>query len=178
MAAVEVFVDETKERGYLLCGAVVASQRLTQSKKAMRDLKPKNRDRLHMHDERPANRARLVKEFMRVCPIDAAHIFIAPIAGRRERAVRDDCLAELARTSAALGANRILVESCSQDRQDFQILTDSLKRVGALQQVRVAIDVPTSNEMLWAADLVVWAYADGGHNRDMVMPVVQVHNLG
>ncbi|GCE40958.1 hypothetical protein Rhow_004601 [Rhodococcus wratislaviensis] len=178
MAVVEVFVDETKERGYLLCAAVVASRRLTESKKAMRELKPNNRDRLHMHDERPANRGRIVKEFMRVCPVDEAHIFIAPIAGRRERAVRDDCLAELARKSAALGANRILVESCSQDRQDFRVLTGSLSAIGALDQVRVEVDVPTSNEMLWAADLVVWAYAAGGRNRELVMPIVQVHNIG
>jgi hypothetical protein len=144
----------------------------------MRELKPNNRDRLHVHDERPSNRARIVKEFMRVKPVDEAHIFITPIAGRRERDVRDDCLAELAKVSAALGANRILVESCSQDRQDFQILTGSLSAIGALQRVRIAVDVPTSNEMLWAADLIVWAYADGGRNRDLVMPIVQAHNIG
>jgi len=162
VGGVEVFVDETKHSKYLLCAAVVPVHDLSSARQVMRELKPSNRRRLHMHDESSANRRRILAEFVRREPISEAHLFAAKLAGRPERAVRDACLRQLATDVAALGATRILVESCSQDNQDKRILTGTLARMDVLHRVRVDIDGPTAHELLWAADLVAWAYAAGG----------------
>jgi hypothetical protein len=178
MTAVEVFVDESRRRDYLLCAAVVAVGDIALARKVMRDLKPNNRDRLHMKDE-TRNRERIIKEFMRQRPISEAHIFVGRVTGtgRSDRVVRTRCLEPLARFAADAGATRILVESCSQDKQDHAALTGELARIGALQRVRVAIDRPTAHELLWAADLVAWAYGAGGTARTLVEPLVTVHRV-
>lgn len=176
MASVEVFVDESCQKGYVLCAAVVATGDLAAARRAMRALKPKNRDRLHMHAE-SRNREQIISEFIRLGIISEAHLFISPIRGRKQRLVRDACLRELAVESAEMGATRILVESCSQNKQDHAALTGALAGVGALDRVSVAIDTPTSHELLWAADLVAWAYCAGGRARQMVMGIVKIHEV-
>jgi hypothetical protein len=48
----------------------------------MRDLRPGNRSRLHMHAEGAASQRRILAEFGRSAPIAAAHLWIAPVAAR------------------------------------------------------------------------------------------------
>lgn len=178
MKTVEIFVDESRRRDYLLCAAVVATGDIAAARKIMRDLKPNNRDRLHMKDE-SRNRDRLIREFVRRRPIAEAHLFIGELSGTRltERTVRTRCLQDLARHAAQTGATRILVESCSQDAQDHAALTGALAEMGALGQVRADIDRPTAHELLWAADLVAWAYGAGGRFRSLVDPLITVHTV-
>ncbi|OZD61054.1 hypothetical protein CH263_19460 [Rhodococcus sp. 06-1059B-a] len=47
VTTVEVFVDESRWRDYLLCAVVVASAYIVTARRAMRDLKPNNRNRHH-----------------------------------------------------------------------------------------------------------------------------------
>ncbi|PQM44207.1 hypothetical protein C1Y40_05634 [Mycobacterium talmoniae] len=124
MTAVEFFVDESRRRDYLLCAAVVADHDLDSARKVMRDLKPRNRNRLHLKDE-TRNRDRLIADFVRLRPVAQAHIFVGRMQGTRrtEREVRSQCLDALACCAADAGATRILVESCSQDKQDKAALT-------------------------------------------------------
>ena len=177
MPTVEIFVDEAKTKDYLICAVVVPSEDLAAARKTMRALKPNNRDRLHMHDERPENRRRIVAAFARTPPIRQAHLFTAPIAGRPHRQVRDQLLAALAVHSAELGARRILVESCAQDKQDLAALTGALARVGALETVRAMVDRPHAHELLWAADLIAYAYTAGGQLRRAIDSLVTVHRV-
>ncbi|MGW0040067.1 hypothetical protein [Gordonia sp. NPDC003376] len=178
MKPVEIFVDESRRRDYLLCAAVVATGDIAAGRKIMRDLKPSNRDRLHMKDE-SRNRDRLIREFVRRRPIAEAHIFVGALSGARlsERTVRTCCLQALARHAAQAGATRILVESCSQDAQDHAAMTGALAEVDALDQVRADVDRPNAHELLWAADLVAWAYGAGGAYRALVNPLITVHTV-
>lgn len=178
VSTVEVFVDESRRRDYLMCAAVVASGDIAAARKTMRDLKPRNRDRLHMKDE-SRSRDQIIRDFMRQRPITAAHIYVGALAGTglSEREVRTRCLQALAQHAAEMGATRILVESCSQDKQDHTALTGALADVGALGRVRADIDRPTSHELLWAADLIAWAYGAGGTSRAHVQPLVTVHTV-
>ena len=144
----------------------------------MRTLKPNNRDRLHMKDER-RDRDLILSRFVQAPPIEMAHVFVGALRGTRRklRDVRSDCLRELAQFAADNGATRIVVESCSQDKQDLAVLVGALAAKSAENRVRVVIDKPTSHELLWAADLVAWAYGAGGPTRDAVSSLVTVHHL-
>lgn len=110
MPAVEFFVDESRRRDYLLCAAVATDGNIESARRVMRDLKPRNRNRLHIKDE-TRNRDRLVSEFVRLRPITQAHVFIGTMHGTRrtEREVRSRCLDALACYAANAGATRILV---------------------------------------------------------------------
>jgi hypothetical protein len=50
----------------------------------------------------------------------------------------------------------MVVESCSQDKQDLAAITGALAAIGALDQVRAVIETPRSHELLWAADIVAY----------------------
>ena len=171
MPAVEIFVDESRRGEYVLVAAVVASGDIPRAKKIMRNLKPSNRTRLHMHAEGRVSRAKILAEFLRVQPIDKALVFTMPIRGRTERQVRTALLQELTTKAVELGATRILVESCSQDREDHSAVVGALVKAGMQDKVRVEVDSPHSNEMLWAADVVAWAYSHGHKFEDGLLEV-------
>lgn len=174
---VEVFVDEGRRADYLLCAAVVASTDVAGARRAMRALKPSNRRRLHMHSEGSSRRQALLARFMSDPPIQQAHVWQAPIGGRPERAVRDECFRALVPGVLELGARRIVVESCSQDAQDERVIGAGLARVGAIGRVSYQVVPAASDELLWAADLVAWAYGAGGSARAAISELVTVHHL-
>lgn len=178
MNGIKLFVDESCRTDYLLCAAVVPVGDITAARKMMRELKPKNRDRLHMKAE-TRNRGQIISRFMAARPISQAHIFTGHLRGtsRTQREVRTECLHALATYAADNAATRILVESCSQDKQDRDALIGALAAKGASDRVRVMLDKPTAHELLWAADLVAWAYGVGGAAREAVSPLVTVHTL-
>ncbi len=96
---------------------------------------------------------------------------------RTQRQVRTECLQALGASAADNAVRRILVESCSQDRQDREAIIGALVAKGAHHRVRVTIDRPTSHELLWAAGLVAWAYGVGGRVRTAVRALVTVHHV-
>jgi hypothetical protein len=102
----------------VLCAAVVPAYDVVRARRVMRELTPRNRRRLHVHDEGAASRRRILAEFRRSEPVAAAHLWIARIGGRPARTVRDECFRDLVPGVLELGATRIVVESCSQDAQD------------------------------------------------------------
>lgn len=178
MPAVELFVDESCRTDYLLCAAVVPVADIASARRMMRELKPKNRDRLHMKDE-SRHRDQILSRFVSTPPIEQAHIFVGSLRGTRrtQREVRTQCLTALGTYAADNGVTRILLESCSQDKQDRAAVVGALAAKAATDRVQVMIDRPTSHELLWAADLVAWAYGAGGAARNAISPLVTVHNL-
>lgn len=88
-----------------------------------------------MHGESASRRREILARFIAAPPISAAHLWCAPIRGRPERDVRDDCFRGLVAVVLEMGARSIVVESCPQDRQDERIIA-SLAQVGAIGRVQ------------------------------------------
>jgi hypothetical protein len=174
---VHVFVDEVRRADYVLCAAVVPAYDVVRARRVMRELTPRNRRRLHMHDEGAASRRRILAEFRRSEPVAAAHLWIARIGGRPERTVRDECFRDLVPGVLELGATRIVVESCSQDAQDRAVIGDALASRRALGTVRYDVVPAATDELLWVADVVAWAYGAGGHYRRAIAELVSVHRV-
>lgn len=173
--SVHVFVDEVRRSDYMLCAAVVPAGDVANARRIMRELKPGNRRRLHMHSEGAASRRRILAEFVRYGPIDSAHLWVAPIAGRPERAVRDECFRNLVPYVVQLGGERLVVESCSQDAQDARVILEALTSRHAIGRLRFAILPAVAEELLWAADVIAWAWSAGGSARQAVADLVVVH---
>jgi hypothetical protein len=175
--SIHVFVDEVRRRDYVLCAAVVPADDVARARRIMRELKPGNRRRLHMHDEGAASRRRILAEFRRSEPVAAAHLWIARIGGRPERAVRDECFRSLVPGVLELGATRIVVESCAQDARDRAMIGDVLASRGAIATVRCDVIPAATDELLWAADVVAWAYGAGGEYRRSIADLVTVNRV-
>ncbi len=143
----------------------------------MRALKPANRRRLHMRSEGASRRQQILARFLDARPVSAAHLWRAPIRGHPEREVRDECFRGLVEGVLDLGATRIVVESCAQDRQDEQVIGGSLAAAGAIGRVRYDVVPAGADELLWAADLITWAYGVGGPTRRLIAGLVTVHDL-
>lgn len=174
---IEVFVDESKRDDYMLCAAVVASMDVDAARRAMRAMKPPNRGRVHMQSEGAAQKRALLNQFVAAAPVGCAQMWIARLGGRRERDVRDACFRALVAHVVEMGARRIVVESCSQDAQDERVIGASLAAVQALGAVRYDVVRAHEEPLLWAADLVAWAYGAGGAARRAVAELVTVHRI-
>jgi len=154
-ATVEIFVDEATTTHYSSCAVVVPSE----------DVAPGPHDdagargrttagRLHRRDERPtepaADRGRLRahtgRSGRRTCSPHRSPV--AP-TGRSP----GELPAGWAVHSTELGARRILVESCAQDKQDLATLIGALARVGAPPTVRARMDRPHGHELPGLDDL-------------------------
>lgn len=173
-----LFVDESRRGSYLLCAAVVPSTDLVTSRRFMRNLKPSNKNRIHMQDEGPAVRNQILAEFCRTAPISEAHVYIASVTRRSERQVRDDCFHSLTLDALKIRAARLVIETCDQDRADSKVIGDTLAKVGRLGQLRWDHETPTGHEMLWAADIIAWAYGSKQRShRELVDQFVIAHDL-
>lgn len=174
---VEVFVDEGKRGSYLLCAAVVASADVTAARRAMRALQPANRRRLHMHSEGTSSRQQILARFVQAPPIREAHLWRVPLHALSERAARDECFRALVPGVLKLGVSRIVVESCSQDQLDERVIGSSLAVAGLVGTVDYRVVPAHSDELLWAADVITWAYMAGGRHQQAISRLVTLHEL-
>lgn len=55
------------------------------------------------------------------------------------------------------------------------MIGDALARSGAIGIVRYDVVPAVTDELLWAADLIAWAYGAGGEYRSVVRDLVTVH---
>lgn len=89
-------------------------------------------------------------------------MWIASIGERPERAVRSDLLREFTTFAAGIGAHRIVVESCSQDKQDLAAITGALAAIGTIDRVRAAIESPRNHDCCGRPAVVRQLVTDAG----------------
>ncbi|MEU8225845.1 hypothetical protein [Kribbella sp. NPDC048915] len=99
------------------------------------------------------------------------HLYRAPVAGRPIRQARDQCLRALVPDLLDLGVARLVIESCSQDRQDERVIQPILNRRGVAQFTWLH-SAPAAEPLLWAADATAWALGKGGDWRRRVNDIV------
>ncbi|QXU56582.1 hypothetical protein [Rhodococcus sp. LW-XY12] len=168
----EIVVDEARTKDYLLCAVVMPSEDPAPGPHDDAGARVRTTaDRLHRRDERPENRRRIVAAFART-PEDPAGPAVHRADRRSPAPAGPRLLAALAVHSTGLGARRILVESCAQDKQDLAALTGALAHVGAPTTVRAMVDRRHAHELLWAADLIAYAYTAGGQLRRAIDSLV------
>lgn len=100
-----------------------------------------------------------------------AHVIAIQVSGKSQRTARDLCLRELTRTLHDLGASRFILESCDQDRADLQVIGDTLASLNGLE-MQVVHHRPHEEPLLWAADVIAWAYGRAGQWRQRLSGVV------
>ena len=130
-----------------------------------------NQARIHMAKESDGRRKSLL---LSIAQMDsAAHLVAVRVSGKSIRSARDAAFGELTGQLVALSADRVIIESCDQDRRDRQVIGDTLARLGALGALEVQHLRPHDEPLLWIPDAIAWAYGKGTKEwRSFVDPLI------
>jgi hypothetical protein len=159
--SLQAFIDESVRAGeYIVCAVVVDSADVASARRSMRQTLKGSQGRVHMAKEN-ANNKRGLLDHVASLGI-AAHVVTVRVRDRSQRRARDACLAALARALQVHGVGRLVLESCDQDRDDLQVLGDTLASLGAVHDVEIVHLRAHDDPLLWVADIVAWAYGRAG----------------
>lgn len=166
------FVDESKERGLMVCAAVLAPADLAPTRTAMRGLVHPGSSRVHMTKERPARRNLIVKTIAGL-PV-RVHIYDAKAFNPREGLkAREQCLRQLVADLSVAGCQRLVLERDeSIEAHDRRILYAAVHEHGLVDALRYDHLRANEEPLLWIADAVAWCWTRDGSWRDQVAPVI------
>jgi hypothetical protein len=164
------FVDESIRNGYLMSAAVVTTGDLSTIRGKLRELCKPGQRRIHMKDESDSRRREILSTLLGMEL--GIHLYRSPVAGRPIRNSRDDCRFALVPDLLQLGITRLVIESCSQDQRDIQVIHRALTADGAWDALDYIHLAPAAEPLLWAADVAAWAYGKGADWRRRIAPLI------
>jgi hypothetical protein len=166
-----VFVDESKQREYLLVAAVVMPSDLAEARRSLRALVMPGQRRLHMKKESDARRSAIIDAITATGA--TATIYNARRPGRHELDAREACLRAVVTDVATAGHHMLVIE---QDDSllwwDRQHLIEITREVGCRNTLRYEHRRAEQDVLLAVPDAIAWCWAKGGQWRDRVQPLV------
>ena len=171
-----IFMDESKERGYIIVAGVVMPEGLTAARKAMRTLVMPGQRRVHFHTESPARRRQIITT---ITDTGARARIYTSSGRRREIDARAACLQAVVTGAAAVGAHMLLLE---QDDSllwwDRKRLFELTRQAGCAETLRYEHHRGAAEELLWIPDAIAWCWSRGGTWRQLVRPLIDdVHTV-
>lgn len=166
-----VFVDETKQRGYLLVAAVVVPADLDPLRKLVRSLVLPGQRRLHMKDESDPRR-RAIASAIANSGVQAT-IYDAGRRYRTERDRRAACLQALMHDISSRDDEMLVLEEDETLRSwDNQRLIELTRAAGCRDTFRYEHRSASNEQLLALPDAVAWCWARGADWRHRLGPVV------
>lgn len=145
---------------YVLAAAVADPTTCEPTRAALRDLVPEGRDRLHWRDESEPLRAKVAAT---VASCDMTNLVVVGVemTPKRQERARRQCLTHLLHVLADLGVTQVLLESRTRSLNDKdRHLVEQLRGQRLLPRtLRVDIELPNREPMLWVPDAVAGAVA-------------------
>jgi hypothetical protein len=173
-----VFVDETKQHGYVVAAAVVVEGDLEPLRRVVAGLVLPGQRRLHMKTERDSRRRQIVAAL-----VEAGVEVVVYDAGRRYRTdlqARGECLRGVVADAARwAGSTRLVLEQDdSLVRWDSQRLIELAREAGCRDRLRYGHERAAAEALLAVPDAVAWCWGRGGDWRRRVEPLVStVHQV-
>ena len=165
------FVDESYRSDYILCAALIESRQVGAARRAMTSQLRGGQARIHMAKENDGRRKSLLASIAQTAA--GAHLVAVRVRGQSMRSSRDVAFAELTSQLVALGTERLVIESCDQDRRDTQVVGDTLARLGVSGTLEIQHLRPHDEPLLWIPDAIAWAYGKGTKEwRSLVGPLI------
>jgi len=165
-----IFLDESKQRGYIIVAGVVLPEALTAARKALRTLVMPGQRRVHFHKESTARRRQIIAT---VTDTGARARIYTSSGRRREIDARAACLQAVVTDAAAHGAHMLVLE---QDDSllwwDRQRLFELTRQTGCADTLRYEHHRGAAEELLWIPDAIAWCWSRGETWRQLVHPLV------
>lgn len=155
-----VFVDESKERGYVVAAAVVRSAEVAASRQAMRNLIMPRQRRIHFTNESNARRNKILDTIVEM----GVRVRIYD-AGRQPnpKRGRDACLLRLVADLPEVKAQRLVLErEDAAFKTDQALLYAELRTHGLAHVLRYDHLRAHEEGLLAIPDAVAWCWARGG----------------
>jgi hypothetical protein len=166
-----VFVDETKEKGYVLVAAAVIPTDLVAARRQIRRMTLGNQGRIHFYKERDSRRRQIIDGILELGV--QVTIYDAGTSYRREIDARAACLSAIVTDCAASGAHLLVLEQDdSLLRWDNQLLIELTRTAGCRDNLRYEHKRAATENLLVIPDAVAWCWARGGDWRKPVEPLV------
>lgn len=159
------FVDESKERGFLLVAACVPAADVAAARKSLRALLMRNQRRLHFNDEGVARRRKIVDV------VTAIGVEALVYSTTSDRDARERCMRALVADLARTGVSRLIVERDDSIAElDQRVLYEEVRAAGLHGTIEYHL-LRAHEEMLLALpDAVAWCWAHKGYWRSVVSP--------
>lgn len=171
MTGQHVFVDESKNRGYLLVAGVVVPGGLDPTRKVLRGLILPGQRRLHMKNEN-AQRRRSIASAIVGSGVQAT-IYDAGRRYRTDQERRAACLQALVLDAARHRDTTVVLE---QDDTllswDKQKLIEFTRAAGCRDRLHYEHRRAADEQLLALPDAIAWCWARGGDWRRRIEPVV------
>ena len=165
---VQVFVDESQRKHYIICAAIISPNHLAQVRTSLHKLLLPGQRRLHFVDESKQRRQKCLTA-MAELPVQA-RIYASP---HNESVARKFLLDHLLNDLIPLQCERLVIESrgVNPDTRERSQIAAAIRN-GAAPQVIYHHMRPHEEPLLWVADAIAWAYGAGGEWRSLVEPQV------
>lgn len=171
MTARHIYIDETKERGYVLVASIHIASDLSDLRKTMRGFVLRGQTRIHMAKESdPRRRA--------ICAAICAAGVSATIYDAGQR-YKDPLDARSACLQAVIGDTTVGEETLLILEQDDSIIGWDRRRLIELTRTRSRRDTlryehrrAKTELLLTVPDAIAWCWARGGHWKRRIEPVI------
>jgi hypothetical protein len=160
-----VYVDETKARGYVLAVVFVPPRDVHKLRAALLQLRARGSRSIHFHKANNSQRAAVVETL-------TAHGTNAVIITNRthpKKRPREASIRALARQAVHREASLIVLErDQTVERSDRRWLFEELSKTSVRYEHRDRHE----DALLWAADAIAWCWQHGGAWKERVTPLV------
>ncbi|OBB32209.1 hypothetical protein A5763_11220 [Mycolicibacterium fortuitum] len=170
MTARHIYVDETKQRDYLLVASVHAPADLTALRQVVRGLLLPGQRYLHMKNEKDGRKRTIAQAFVGAGV--QATVYRAGAEYRNERERRSACLRALIDDHASLNAHIVLDEDETMVRFDNQKLVEYTRAAGCRDILRYEHKRSHTEALLAIPDAIAWCWAKGGEWRKLIQPAI------
>lgn len=166
-----IFVDETKERGFLLAAATLDNSHLTEARVTLSRLVFRGQRSIHFCKERDERRRQILR-VLRELPVEI--VLYDATAYRNVKPARDACLRSVVVDAAKVTAECLVLDldtSCLDS--DRHLLRRELGLLGMTGRLRYDHLKAHADHLLTIPDAVAWSWAKGGEWRTMVQRMVR-----
>jgi hypothetical protein len=171
-----VFVDESKQRGYLMVAATVEPANLAATRQAIRELIMPRQRRIHFKGEGNSRRDKILDAIVSLNVVASVYV-----ADRRhgDTYARDRCLIRLVNDLAEIRATRLVLEpDDSVVKADQALLYKHVQSTGLADLLRYEHLRAHEECLLALPDAIAWCWARGGHWRSRIHGLVcGVHHV-
>jgi len=167
-----IYVDESKQRDYLLIASVHVDSDLAALRAVVRDLLLPGQRYLHMKNEKVGRKRTIAQAFVTAGIAATVYRAGSPLL-RTEKDRRAACLRALIADHATAPATHIVFD---QDDTllsfDNQRLIEYTRATGCRQRLRYEHKHAHTDVLLGIPDAIAWCWAKGGPWRQLIAPTV------
>lgn len=174
MPGEHVFVDETKEKTYIVAAAVVSVSDLNRLRTTMRALLLPRQSHLHFVREKNSRRGKILTKILE-CGVK---IDIYDASDYEPRKAREACLRQLVSDMAQSRAQRLVIEQDdSLIKVDRRVLYAAIRQEQVQDTLSYTHAAKRSEPLLWIADAAAWCWTHPEWRQRLTPIVRNIRNI-